>query len=82
MTYEIRHNCDRCGKKLGYSNEFPVKRHKRIYWTAQTGSKFFSLSGSNHITKEFDLCFDCENKLIQFLNGTELAGEEMESGDD
>ena len=75
MTYKTIRNCDRCGKELGYRNDFPVQRHKRVYWTAVVGSRFHSFDGSNHTTQEFDLCYDCENELIRFLNGCELRGD-------
>lgn len=75
MAYKTIHNCDRCGKELGYQNEFPVQRHKRVFWTATVGSRFYSFDGLNSMTKEFDLCLDCENKLIRFLNGEELRGD-------
>lgn len=76
MTYKTIHCCDRCGKKLGWTNEFPVKRHKRVFWTAVFGSRFHTLSGRDNVTEEFDLCYDCESELIRFLNGGEVKGDD------
>lgn len=74
MSVKTTRICDRCGKAVESGHKvFPVKRvRKHGFWRVLAGAMFLR---EDTREVEVDLCFECENGMIRYLNGAELESE-------
>ena len=74
MSIKTTRVCDRCGKAIESGHkQFPVRRvWKPGFWRVLASSMFLC---DDTREVEVDLCFECENGMIRYLNGAELESE-------
>lgn len=61
------HHCDRCGKEIAVDNRRTFTHH--ILYSDCYFDFLYEPDSFNRINKDYDLCKDCTEKLIAFLEG-------------
>ena len=79
--------CDRCNKKISYRRS--VAFFKPIFINAALNVSMFREGiniggdglGVKFDDRQFDLCEDCTNKFVRFMDGAELVLDEVVEGE-